>query len=136
MKNKRQSNLIKQLILYGIVGGVAFIADYGCLWILTEYYHCHYLLSAAIAFILGLAINYVLSTKWVFIDRKYESRWVEFLFFTFIGIVGLILNEILIFVVSRVFTKHYMIGKIISTIVVFFWNFLARKYLLFKKTAN
>lgn len=133
MKNKHKSIIIRQLVLYGIVGGIAFIADYGTLWFLTEYCLLHYLLSAAIAFILGLVINYVLSTKWVFSDRKYESKWIEFLFFTFIGIVGLGLNEILIFIVSHNLDKHYMIGKIISTIVVFFWNFLARKYLLFKK---
>lgn len=133
MKNKHKSIIIRQLVLYGIVGGIAFIADYGTLWFLTEYCHLHYLLSAAIAFILGLVINYVLSTKWVFSDRKYKSKWIEFLFFTFIGIVGLGLNEILIFIVSHNLDKHYMIGKIISTIVVFFWNFLARKYLLFKK---
>ena len=133
MKNKHKSIIIRQLVLYGIVGGIAFIADYGTLWFLTEYCHHHYLLSAAIAFILGLVINYVLSTKWVFSDRKYKSKWIEFLFFTFIGIVGLGLNEILIFIVSHNLDKHYMIGKIISTIVVFFWNFLARKYLLFKK---
>lgn len=133
MKNKHKSIIIRQLVLYGIVGGIAFIADYGTLWFLTEYCHLHYLLSAAIAFILGLVINYVLSTKWVFSDRKYKSKWIEFLFFTFIGIVGLGLNEILIFIVSHNLDKHYMIGKIISTIVVFFWNFFARKYLLFKK---
>lgn len=133
MKNKYKSNFIRQLVLYGIVGGISFIADYGTLWGLTEYFHLHYLLSAAIAFILGLAINYVLSTKWVFLDRKYDSKWIEFIFFTVIGIVGLILNEILIYIVSSVLAKHYMTGKIISTIVVFFWNFLARKYLLFRK---
>ena len=53
----KASGLGLQLFRYFFVGGAAFIVYYGSLWLLTEVFGLHYLLSAAIAFILGLICN-------------------------------------------------------------------------------
>ena len=127
------SGTLTQLILYGFVGGLAFIVDYGSLWFLTEVCGLHYLLSAAIAFVLGLVCNYLLSTSWVFSGRRLENRWAEFAVFALIGIVGLGLNELIMWVGTDLLHLHYMLSKIISTAIVFFWNFFARKFILFNK---
>lgn len=123
---------LKQLFRYAFVGGIAFIVDYGALFLLTEYAHFHYILSASISFILGLITNYLLSISWVFNNRKLEKRYMEFLIFAIIGIVGLGLNAAIMYVATDWCNLHYMISKIISTIIVFFWNFFARKFILFK----
>ena len=109
-----------------------FLVDYGSLWALTEWVGLHYMLSAAIAFILGLACNYVLSTLWVFGESRIRNPLAEFLAFAVIGVVGLGLNELIMYLCQGVLGIHYMLGKIISTVIVFFWNFLARRFLLFK----
>lgn len=127
------SLLAKQLFRYTIVGGIAFVADYGSLYVLTEYVHLHHLYSAAIAFVVGLTINYLLSTSWVFSVHKTGNRYVEFMVFALIGICGLGFNELIIYVGTDVCQLHYMASKIISTILVFFWNFFARKFALFDK---
>lgn len=123
---------IVQLFRYGFVGGAAFIVDYGALYILTEYAGFHYLLSATIAFILGLLTNYLLSISWVFNNGKMSNRLLEFLVFALIGVIGLGLNTIIMYISTDLLGVHYMISKIISTILVFFWNFFARKFILFK----
>ena len=127
------NNTLLQLFRYGFVGGAAFCVDYGTLFILTEFLNVPYLLSAAIAFLLGLITNYLLSISWVFKKRGTMQRWQEFLFFTIIGIVGLVFNELIMYVGTDICYLHYMFSKLISTVVVFFWNFFARKYLLFSK---
>lgn len=132
-KNVHSDKLSRQLFVYGIVGGLAFVADYGSLWVLTEYCHLHYLVSAALAFIIGLMVNYILSTAWVFTERRYNNIILEIILFSIIGIIGLLFNELLIYFIVEFLSMHYMFGKIVSTIVVFFWNFFARKYLLFHK---
>ncbi len=121
-----------QLFRYGFVGGAAFLVDYGTLFALTEFAGLHYLLSATIAFILGLAVNYLLSISWVFNNGKLSNRLLEFLVFALIGVIGLGLNTLIMYVSTDILGIHYMISKIISTILVFFWNFFARKYILFK----
>jgi putative flippase GtrA len=127
----KASGLALQLFRYFFVGGAAFLVDYGSLWLLTDVCGLHYLLSAAIAFILGLICNYVLSTAWVFDNNKLKNRWMEFAVFALIGIIGLGLNELIMYVGTDVLHMHYMLSKLVSTALVFFWNFFARKFVLF-----
>ena len=131
LRNKPES-LFGQFLRYGVVGGISFIVDYGSLWLLTEKAGLPYLLSAAIAFIFGLTCNYFLSTRWVFGESRMKSAWTEFAAFALIGVVGLGLNELIMFSCTDGLGFHYMVSKIVSTVIVFFWNFLARRFLLFK----
>lgn len=125
------TNTLIQLFRYLWVGGISFIVDYISLFIFTEYLHINYLISAAIAFVLGLTTNYKLSTIWVFNNSRLDNKFTEFTIFSIIGIIGLGLNEIIIYICSEFLNLYYMISKLISTAVVFFWNFLGRKYILF-----
>ena len=62
----KTNNLLIQLIRYTIVGGLAFIVDFGLLFLLTEYFGLYYILSATCSFLAGLLVNYYISTAWVF----------------------------------------------------------------------
>jgi putative flippase GtrA len=114
------------------VGGLAFVIDFGSLYLLTEFAGLHYLISAAVAFLFGLLTNYCLSRLWVFDRRTMESVTAEFLVFAVIGIVGLGLNEAIIWFVAEKIHFHYMVAKAISAGIVLLWNFGARKSLLFR----
>ncbi len=122
-----------QLLRYVLVGGLAFVIDYGSLFILTDYFEINYLISAAIAFVMGLLVNYVLSTIWVFTDSRLSNKMAEFSVFAIIGLVGLVLNEVIMYICSDILNIHYMVSKLCSTGMVFFWNFFGRKYILFTK---
>jgi putative flippase GtrA len=121
-----------QFFRYTFVGGAAFIVDFGSLFVLTEFFNIHYLISAAIAFLLGLIINYALSVVWVFSKRILRNKSLEFGIFAFIGIMGLGLNELFIWFFTEYVHFHYLVSKIISTAFVFLWNFGARKFILFR----
>ena len=127
------NNWMLQLFRYGFVGGVAFAVDYGTLFVLTHYAGVPYLWSAAIAFILGLVTNYLISISWVFQHSGKMNVWQEFTFFAIIGVIGLGLNELIMYVGTDMIHLHYMISKLISTAIVFFWNFFAWKFMLFNK---
>lgn len=128
----KDNSLLLQLFRYGIVGGISFVVDWGTLMLLTEVAGVHYMVSAALAFVLGLACNYILSTRWVFGESRMSSRLAEFTAFAVIGIIGLLLNELIIYICTDLAGWHYLAGKVVSTILVFFWNFLARRFLIFK----
>ena len=54
-------NTTLQFFRYTIVGGVALTADFSTLFLLTRFAGIHYLASAAVAFLVGLTVNYALS---------------------------------------------------------------------------
>ena len=134
--NGKTNNTLLQLFRYTFVGGFAFLIDFSTLFALTEYLHIHYLVSAGIAFIIGLIINYFLSVKWVFNSRSINNKWLEFGIFTLIGLVGLSLNELFIWMLTDIFLIYYLLSKIITALIVYSWNFFARKFLLFNKQSS
>jgi putative flippase GtrA len=121
-----------QFFRYIFVGGAAFIVDFSSLFILTDVFGVYYLTSAAIAFILGLIANYALSISWVFNKRSLDSIWSEFTIFAAIGIVGLGLNELIIWLFTDYIGLYYLLSKIIAAALILFWNFSARKITLFR----
>ena len=128
----RTDNTFIQLFRYTFVGGIAFIVDFSMLFVFTEIFSIYYLISAAIAFLLGLTTNYFLSIFWVFHKHTINNRWYEFGVFALIGIVGLGLNEFFIWFFTEHIHFHYLLSKIVSTVFVYLWNFFARKFILFR----
>jgi len=127
----KTNNSFLQLFRYTFVGGFAFLVDFGILFTLTEFLNIHYLISACIAFLFGIITNYILSVKWVFNSNKIKNKWFEFLFFSLIGLVGLALNQILLWLLTDIFLLYYLLSKIITSFVLYFWNFYVRKIFLF-----
>ena len=127
----KKSDIFSQFLRYCVVGGIAYSVDFLSLFALTEYLNIYYLLSASIAFLFGLTLNYILSISWVFNNRKVKNRVNEFTIFAIIGVVGLFLNYISIWFFTEITDFHYLISKVFSTAFVFTWNFLARKFILF-----
>ena len=128
----KDDSFVGQLFRYTIVGGFAFIIDFGSLVLLTSVFHVYYLYSAAIAFMLGLSTNYSLSITWVFSTRSLSNRYAEFAIFAWTGIIGLGLNEFFMWLFTDIGHQHYVVSKIVSTFLVFSWNFLSRKFILFR----
>jgi putative flippase GtrA len=115
-----------QLLRYSVVAGVGLVVDFGGLVVLKEYGHFQYLVAATMSFAAALVLNYFLSMLWVF-PRSRHSRWREFLTFGAIGLVGLGLNDLLIWILTSGLGVFYVLSKAVSTVMVFAWNFFARK---------
>jgi putative flippase GtrA len=124
-------NTFSQFCRYIYVGGLAFWLDYSCLYLLTEVFKMYYLTSATLSFLLGLFTNYLLSIFWVFNQRNINNQWIEFVIFSFIGLVGIGFNLSFMWFFTDIIQLHYMGSKIIAAGFVFMWNFFARKFLLF-----
>ncbi len=123
---------LHEFVRYFFASAVALLADIGALTILTEVMGVPYLAAGAIAFLIGLLIIYLLSTHWVFSARRVGNAWTEFGLFTLIGIVGLGINELVLWTLTGGVGLYILYSKVVSVIFVFTWNFFARKYLLFR----
>jgi Predicted membrane protein len=133
---KNPSDLISvQIFRYILSGAAACAVDYGTLITLTQVFKFYYLTSAAIAFMFGSVISYVMNITWVFDKRVIVDRRLEAAIFFSIGIAGLFLNHYCIQFFTETVKMHYLGSKVISTIVVFTVNFISRKCLLFRGDA-
>ena len=52
--------------------------------------------------------------------------------FTCIGMIGLGLNELFMWAFTERVRLHYLMSKAVATVFVYFWNFFARKFILFR----
>ncbi|HWR68557.1 MAG TPA: GtrA family protein [Desulfomonilia bacterium] len=120
-----------QFFRYTFAGGIAFLADFGSLYVLTEFLHVHYLVSAAMAYLLGVFTKYAMCIIWVFHRRSMESPWLEFVIFGAIGVTGFGLNMVFMWFFTEKAQVHYLASKVISAVAVFCWNFFTRKMTLF-----
>lgn len=68
-----------------------------------------------------------MSTKWVFNQDNIDNKVLEFNLFLLISAIGLVFTEILLWLFTDVFGLYYLISKVISAIIVMFWNFIARQ---------
>ena len=138
---EKYQKLFWEFFRYAIVGGIAFVADWGTLFIFREYVFTGETkagLAAATAagFIAGLIVNYVLSLIFVFrsADNKSSGKGVRaFVVFTVIGIIGLGLTELGMYAGVYLLNWHYLIVKIIVAALVLIWNYCGRKIFVFNK---
>jgi putative flippase GtrA len=93
----------------------------------------HYLLAAPLGFAAGLALIYLLSVRWVFAERRLADRRIEFAVFTTIGLVGMGINELILYIGVDRFGLSPIQAKIPSAALVFLFNFATRKLVLFTR---
>ena len=125
--------LFSQIIKFGFVGGLCFLIEYGSLIFLKEICHANLYVSNTIAFTISVTVNYLLSMKFVFKADENKSKTKEFVLFIFLSIIGLLINQFVMWLGVDKAGIDYRIIKIAATAVVMVYNFITRKLLIEKK---
>ena len=146
-KDSRLDKLIKQILKFGVVGGIAFLIDAGTLMLLTTLTPIPLLVANTISFTVSLVFNYWASMKFVFEGKAQGKEKIgEFIIFLIISIIGLLINNVVLWLCAEVIYQRWswlqslinedlavLAGKIIATGIVMVYNFIARKIFLEKK---
>lgn len=130
-----KQGIVGQFLRYFVTGGLAFIVDFGAFALALYYFDIHYLVANLIGLMAGNVVNYLLTVGWVFSTekRKMEKHVVlEVVVFVTISLVGMGLNEFLMYVFVGLLAIQEMVSKVGAAIIVLVYNFLARKFILFK----
>lgn len=140
-------NLISQILKFGVVGFVCFFIDFAIYTVSCNVLGVPYLIAGFLGFTISVVANYILSMKFVFERREDMSRTREFAIFVILSLIGLGLNELILFVCIDVIYMHWMslagwlpvslanVGaKIAATGIVMVYNFVSRKIFLEKRS--
>lgn len=130
------SALVRQFLRFGVVGVVATVVDFGVLILLAELGILPAVPAAAVSFIASVVVNYVLSMRFVFARREDMRRRTEFVVFVLLSVIGLGINELIMWVGTDLLSIHYVIGKVAATVIVLLWNFISRKIWLEARPTN
>ena len=125
--------LIIQLIKFGIVGVIATVIDFGVLMFLKEIMRIDVLIASAVAFLVSLIANYILSMLFVFKSSE-NGKIKGFIIFVVLSIGGLLINQFIMWIGTEIFTVYYIWVKIFACVFVPIYNFVTRKIFLEKKT--
>lgn len=121
---------------YFWAGSMTFLADFTVLLVLTEFFDINYLWSNFAGVSLGIVISYIFCVKWVFVNRKYNQVTFELPLFVLTCLVGLGLNELLMWTAVEFGDIHYLLAKILVTLLVFIFNFYFKKFFLFTQSKS
>lgn len=122
--------LLIQIFKFGIVGGIATVIDFVFLYIFREFCHFPVLVSNTLSFCISVIYNYTASVKWVFDVNKEKDAKKQFIIFIVFSVIGLLLNNAIMWLTVDFLSIYYMLAKIIATVIVMVFNFVTRKIFL------
>ncbi len=138
--------LMEQIVKFGAVGLFCFFIDYGLTVGLANYFDVYYMVSKFIGFVISAVVNYILSIKFVFTQKKKMNKGKEFTVFIILSAIGLLLNEIILFIcidiihANSITLQSYIsqetmlsLSALLATGVVMVYNFISRKLFLERK---
>lgn len=129
---------IKQFLSYFGVGGVSALVEWAVFSLLEYLLDMPYLLATILAFIFSTTTNWFLGRTFTFKESAYKDKKAKEIFLVFlVSAIGLGFNLLLMYLFVDVFGMNTnllkTIAKILSTGIVFIWNFLSRKLWIYKE---
>ena len=116
---------------YFVVGGLSACVDIGLFMLFARGLGLPYLRVGAVTFIVATLVNYLLSVRYVFVSgQRYSRRW-ELGLVYLVSAVGLLLNGAILWAGVEGAGLPLLAAKVVATGCVFFWNYLARRHLVF-----
>ena len=136
MKKMSEIN-IKQFLSYFVVGGIAALTEWICFFLLESFTTMPYLTATVIAFLVSTTVNWYLGRTFTFKNSRHNENQLREIFLVFlVSAVGLGFNLVLMFIfvtgLDMNTTELKTMAKIISTGMVFAWNYLSRKIFIYK----
>lgn len=130
IENTKINENIKQLVLYLIVGSGATIVEWIVFFLFDHCLNIHYMIATSLAFILSTFSNWVLGRLIMFKPSKSTCK--ELVQIYLASIAGLLMNLIIMWIAIEKLGFNNMFSKIAATGIVFFWNFIIRKLLIYR----
>lgn len=141
MKTKAELEaFVLEVTRFVVVGGASFVIDFGLLFVFQEFVFKAVaggvLISQALSFSISLIVHYFLATFWVFRGhsvKSVSSHARASSLFVITNLMGLGINEIILFIGSTLFGFHYLVVKLFAAALVMIWNYVAQKFVVYHR---
>lgn len=124
-------DLILKFIKFSIVGFTGVIVDFGTTFIAKEKLKIQKYIANSVGFTLAATNNYILNRIWTFQSKDPEIL-LQYGKFFIISIVGLLLNNLIVYLLHGRAKLNFYISKGFAIVVVTLWNFFANYKFTFR----
>ena len=111
-----------KFIKFCIVGASGMIIDFGVTYLLKEVIKVNRYIASSAGFILAASSNFLLNRVWTFQSANPDIT-TQYFSFIIISVIGLALNNLIIYLLHGRFKKNFYISKLAAIFVVTIWNF-------------
>jgi putative flippase GtrA len=117
--------LLVQFVTFFGVGVAATVADWGSFFLLTKFGGLQSVAGALVSYCCGGIVSYLLNRRHTFeTDRTHaQAGWR----FASVMAVGFTLTGLFMQLFAERWALNEMVSRMLTTGIVFFWNFLAHK---------
>nr|WP_236582879.1 GtrA family protein [Sphingobacterium multivorum] len=120
-----------RILKFGIAGFFGLIIDFGVTYLLKEKIKINKFIANSLGFLFAVINNFFINKYWTFKSTNPQIM-VEFLSFFCICTVGLLLTNIILYLLNEKLKYNFYISKICSILFVMIWNFSAVYFITFK----
>lgn len=128
---------MNQFMRYLIVGGTATVVEWGLFWVFVYPLKWDQNLGFIVAYILSTFVNLIFGRHFAFKSAVANKGLRAFLressLVYIVAAVSCILNVLLLNFFTIVFNMDSMLAKVVTTGIVFIFNFLARKLGIYRE---
>ena len=119
-----------QFIEFCVVGGTGVVVDFGITFLFKEKLKLNKYIANSLGFMAAASTNYLLNRWWTFRshDPEVAQQYVQFVG---ISAIGLILNNIIIYLLNDKARLNFYLSKLIAIGLVTLWNFFMNYYFTF-----
>lgn len=129
-----RSELIPQIMRFGVVGGVGFIVDGGLLWLLITL-DFNPFMARALSFPAAVVVTWALNRNWTFRATRDVSNKGQFRRYFGVQVVGSLTNYLIYSAIIGLFGTAPMTifaGFALGSFVGSFMNFFGARYVAFR----
>ena len=126
--------LSKQLVLYFVLGGLLTLVEWMGFWVLVYVCGVHYLIANTLLFVAFVPLGMIVFKKGVFKRTKFSPK-AEFALSFMINLLGLAINSLILWILVEFIGLESLFAKILTSFVVAFYSFFARKVLIYGEKA-
>ena len=115
-------SLVIKFLKFGVVGVSGVVVDFGITWLLKERLQLNKYLANTSGFLCAVLSNYLLNRAWTFQSQD-TAIGVQFAKFFAVALVGLAINNALIYLLNGRQKMPFYYAKGLATAIVMVWNF-------------
>jgi putative flippase GtrA len=120
------------LIKFAVTGFSGLLIDFSLTWIFKDELHINKFVANSIGFSAAVVSNYFINRYWTFSERKRVEVGRQLSSFVGVSLIGLLLNSGFIYILNERLLVDFYFSKAIAVVLVFFWNFSANYFFVFK----